>query len=87
MINKNASFLHHLFNVAQAQWVCCVSTGTHQHDFQWIVQTLEHFAQLAYHHHLRCRCHAVIVCHSLLRQNLTQSDLVRALYRAVQPAG
>jgi hypothetical protein len=29
LINKNASFLHHLFNVAQAQRVCCIPASVH----------------------------------------------------------
>ena len=44
VVNKDASFLHHRFNVAKAQRVCCVPASAHQHDFQRIVQPLENLA-------------------------------------------
>ena len=69
VIDLDTALVHYLLNVAQAQWVCCVPASAHQHDFQWIVQPLEHLAQLAYHCHLGCVGHAVIVRHRLLRQN------------------
>ena len=40
---------NHFFQMAKAQRVRGVPTGTNQHHFQRIVQPLEHFAQLAYH--------------------------------------
>ena len=47
-VSKKSTLLHHRFNVAQTQRVCCIPASAHQHDFQWIVQLLEHLAQLAY---------------------------------------
>ena len=66
---------NHRLNVAQTQRVCCIPASAHQHDFQWIVQPLEHLAQLAYHCQLGFHNHLFIVRHGLLRQNLFNSWL------------
>ena len=60
---------NHRFNVAQTQRVGCIPASAHQHDFQWLVQPLEHLAQLVYHCQLGLHNHLVIVEHGLLRQN------------------
>jgi transposase-like protein len=45
------------------------SECAHQHDFQRVVQPLEHLAQLDYHRQLGFHNHVVIIRHGLLRQN------------------
>jgi hypothetical protein len=47
--NKNAALLHRFFQVSNAQRISCVPAGAHQHHLQWIVQSLEHLAQLGDH--------------------------------------
>jgi hypothetical protein len=45
VIDQHAPLGHHLFQVAQAQWIGRIPANAHQHDLQRKVQPLDHPSQ------------------------------------------
>ena len=45
VVHEDATLLHHFLQMAKAQGLSCIPTGTHQHDLDWVVQALENLGQ------------------------------------------
>ena len=69
MIDKDATLVHHFFQMTETLGMSRIPASARQHDFQRIVQPFEYLAQLAYHRQLWFRKHVAIVRHRLMRQN------------------
>jgi hypothetical protein len=87
MIDRDPTFAHHLFKIAQAQRVCHVPTHAQQHHVQRIVQPLQHFG---YRRTQRFHCRSTSFCkvppHTSLRYR-NRTRLPQALTRRLHMVG
>ena len=75
VVNKNTTLVHHLLDVAKAQWVGHVPAHTGEHDFQRIVKPLEDLVQGAVEQTLAEINHRPDCRLCLLRQNPLKSKV------------